>query len=188
MDTIFQSPSKFRELSLSQKFVILNTDSVDNIDKFEKSFFDSFVNINNKLIHQIWDWDFSQKKLKTRISYNKQIIYTLIDNDQNILASIAVNMDSNTNQFSEFGFSLPSKTSNYCEVLTLFIHPRSSLSVFQLSDFVNLCTKDSASRGLHQTYATCGKKLLRLYQRIGCDLLDSKVIDREDRYFIRLNY
>jgi hypothetical protein len=188
MDTIFRSPSKFRELSLSQEFVILNTDSVDNIDKFEKSFFDSFVNVDNQLIHQIWDWDFPKRRLKTRISYNKQIIYALIDNDQNIVASIAVNIDSNQNQFGEFGFTLPSKTLNYCEVLTLFLHPQSGLSVFQLSDFVDLCTKDSASRGFHQTYATCGKKLLKLYQRIGCDLLDSKMIERENRYFIRLNY
>lgn len=188
MNAIFQSPSKFRKLSLSQKFVILDTDNVQNTDKFERSFFESFVNTDNQLIHKIWDWDFSQKRLKTRISYDKQIIYALIDNDQNIVASIAVNIDSNQNQFGEFGFTLPSKTLKYCEVLTLFMHPQRVLSVFQLGDFVDLCTKDSASRGFHQTYATCGKKLLRLYQRIGCELLDSKVIDREDRYFIQLSY
>ena len=53
MDTIFQSPSEFRKSSLSQKLVILDTDSVENIDKFERSFFDSFVSIDNQLMKQI---------------------------------------------------------------------------------------------------------------------------------------
>jgi hypothetical protein len=173
---------------LSPQFVILNTDDSKNIGQFERSFFDSFVNIDNKLIHQIWDWDFSEKRLKTRITYHNQIIYALLNSTQEVIASIAVNVDPTQNQFGEFGFQLPLETEQYCEVLTLFIHPQASLSAFQLSNFVTLCTTDSASRGFNKTYATCGKRLLRLYQRLGCERLDHKVIDGENRYLICLSY
>lgn len=187
-NTALSSRLKLRQGVLSPQFVILNTNNTSNIDKFERSFFDSFIDIDNKLIHQIWDWDFSEKRLKTRIAYQHQIIYALLNSTKEMIASIAVNLDPAQNQFSEFGFKLPLETDQYCEVLTLFIHPQASLSIFQLSDFVTLCTTDSSDRGFHKTYATCGKRLLRLYQRLGCETLEHTIIDGESRYFIRLSY
>ena len=169
-------------------FIILNTNETQNIIKFEKSFFQSFVNINNQLIHLIWDWDWQEQRLKTRIAYHDQIIYILEDDSQEIIAAIATNINSSQSQFSEFGFKFPPETAKYCEVLTLFMHPQANLSVFQLRDFVQLCTTDSSSRGFQKTYATCSKRLLRLYQRIGVEIIDKTIIQGEERYFIRLDH
>lgn len=167
----------------SHTYQILDTNNKQEIAEFEHAFFESFVNIDNRLIHTIWDWDFNEQRLKTRIPYPHQIISILRDNENTLVAALAAGHGADKNQFAEFGFQPHPDHTNYIECMAAFIHPASKLSPYQYGKFIMLSIENTFHHFEHH-YFTCGKRQLKLYLRMGFTLLESKVINDEIRHFL----
>ena len=61
----------------SHQFVIVDTDNSLELCKYEKALFEAFNTTNNNLIREIWDWNYVEKRVKRRIPYSSQIIFTM---------------------------------------------------------------------------------------------------------------
>ncbi len=177
------SPRATRSLDLS---------TPAEVETFERAFYQAFIHAtHNRLIHQLWDWDHPNHRLRTRIPYPHQRIYTLHHPDGPIRAAIAVNLPLLHLQAAAFGFSLPARllppahTESICEFLTFF-----TLHTPRLSQTLPLWREtflDLRQAGFSHAVATTSPRILPLYRWMHAEILGETRINNETRLFLLFN-
>lgn len=177
----------------SQKLFIDKTVFIDRLDlsdpvvvsDYERRFYQSFIKLEKQsLIRKLWNFDDEQQRLKAKIPYQEQIVFNLNDGD-GVFGAIGLNMGKKLFQFSDYGFQLPSTSTDICracEVLTMF----SVKHRVNQERWLGIC-KEVFRYGFTDIFATTAPRPLPLYQRLGFQVIDKAVIDGEARYFIRMS-
>ena len=160
---------------------------------YERCFYDAYARLaGNTLTRLIWDFDDAGGRLRTRIRYADQVVYTWRDPDGLLVSAMAVNLDPGSAlQATAFGFAPPGgpprpASGGDCEILNVMatsrhqVPARSSYHRF-IRDFGYA---DLVSRGFEIAYSTCTRRRLRPYLWLGAELLAETAIDGEERFFL----
>jgi hypothetical protein len=165
-------------------FEELNTHDPLVREEYERAFHDAFIQVTtNRLIHKLWLWDYSARRVETRIPYDEQVIFALRDEAGRIETAMAFNVGASGWQSSAFGFAGPATRHGSCEILTFFSVADHTLSV-KLA-FWRRCVTELRARGFENSYATTALRPLASYMRLGWRVIASKQIEGEPRYFLR---
>ena len=177
----------------SHKLFIDKTVFIDQLDlsdpvavsDYERRFYQSFIQLEKQsLIRKLWDFDDGQQRLKAKIPYQEQIVFNLHDGD-GVFGSIGLNVGQKLFQFCDYGFQLPSSSTDVCracEVLTMF----SVKHRVNHARWLGIC-KEIFRFGFTDIFATSAQRPLPLYQRLGFRVIDKAIIDGETRYCIRMS-
>jgi len=171
-------------------FSVLDLHESAAIINFEEAFYKVFVNLHsNQLVRKIWDWDVENGRLKTKISYDHQIIFSWNNPSGEIKCASAINLNNSISQFGNFGFKAPQKSGRYCEVLTLFTQNIERANGIRLDRFFlrAFCVPQLQKLGNDFILATCAQRPLKTYLRWGWDVIDEATIENEKRYFLYYN-
>jgi len=170
-------------VTIPPPFELLDPADAPAVIAYERSFFSAFAPVtSNRLIRWLWQWDDAGRRLATSIPYADQLVYLQRTATGDIAAALAVNVALREIQGAAFGFGLPEKQGT-CEFLTVFVnadHDLKTRHIFWAAVFADL-----RQRGLHTAYATTARRPLVLYRRLGGDVVDTAVIENEERFFLR---
>jgi hypothetical protein len=174
----------------THKFIILNTDNSSELCKYEEALFQAFNVTNNNLIREIWDWNYEEKRVKRRMPYSSQIIFTMQNENGEIDASISINTDRNNRQYKNAGIIYEEgENEKSYEAFSTFIRPNSGFSNFQLVKFMKLVIETITTKyGYNTSYGICPLNIFVIYKRLGCHVIEEKKIKGEVRYFIKFNH
>lgn len=158
------------------------------VREYERHFYRAYARLaDNKLVRLIWEWDDAQHRVRTKIPYADQVIYSARNADGRLTAAMAVNLSYPAQaQAAVFGFN-PVGGGRHCEILNVIATPhhgetaRASFGSF-ISGFGY---RDLVAHGFEDAYSTCTRRRLRPYQRLGAQLLAQTTIADEDRFFLR---
>lgn len=164
---------------------ILDPRNEADVAAYERSFYDTFSAVTgNRLIRHLWLWNDDERRLATRIPYEDQVVYLQRDDNGQVDAAIAVNLAMHQQQGAHFGFQAPAKP-GLCEFLTFFV--LSDHSLRSRYAFWSACFADLRHRGLQVGYATTARRPLAFYRRIGGEVIETAVIEGEERFFLRFS-
>lgn len=153
-------------------------------EAYERAFYVSFERvISNRLIHTLWAWDYAGQRLATRIRYEDQLVFAMRSPDGGVQAALAFNVAMEKFQSFAFGFLPPVPSEGCFEVLTFFNPENRDLRI--KFDLWAKCLRELQIRGFHTGYTTTAARPLRLYLRIGWELIEEKEIAGEKRFFLR---
>jgi hypothetical protein len=157
----------------------------EDIAGFEQGFYLGFEeSTHNKIIRWLWIWDEQAHRLRTRVPYEDQTIWISASGSPPD-TGIAVNTRMALLQSSAFGFSLPdtlSGSGNTCEFLTAFSTGDRSIGHFHKA--WNEVFHTLQALGFRNAVATCARKILPLYRRMGAVILEERLIEEQVRYFL----
>lgn len=162
---------------------VLDTTDSAQVLEYETAFHDAFVRVtSNRLVHQLWAWDYENRRLATRIPYSDQVVCVWRNGDGALHTAIAFNTAMREFQSSYFGFGPAGDTAGCFEVLTFFsTGPR---SIAWLTTLWRECLDLLSSMHLKVGYATTARRPMRLYRIGGWRVLEEKEIEGEMRYFL----
>lgn len=151
---------------------------------YEQGFFTSFERVkSNRLVHELWLWDFEARRLRTRIPYEDQWVFAMRDGAGAVQAALAFNVSMKAFQSSAYGFVAPADTQGCFEVLTFF-DPSDRALGFKYRLW-NGCLRVLHEHGFHTGFATTAPRPLPVYRRVGWEVLRQAEISGEQRYFLR---
>lgn len=160
---------------------------------YERSFYGAYARLaGNTLTRLIWDFDDAGQRLRTRIRYADQIVYTWRDPGGLLTGAMAVNVNpGRAFQATAFGFTRPGapprpgsgRTCEILNVMTTSHHQVPALTSYYafVRDFGYA---DLVARGFEVAYSTCTRRRLRPYLRLGAELLAETTIGGEERFFL----
>ncbi len=168
---------------------LIDPNNLQAIESFEKSFYTAYRNIEQqKLIRQIWVWDDKEERIALRCPLESSTIFAWLENG--IPSFYAVGTFDRTvfSQLDYYGFQKPEGVGHYCEVFTIYATTNLEASIFEIEKIFlkPFCYEYAKEQGATQLLATCSKAMLTLYKRWGWDVLDTKSIEGEERFFIQL--
>jgi hypothetical protein len=150
---------------------------------YEQGFFTSFERVkSNRLVHTLWQWDFENRRLRTRLPYDDQWVFGMRNADGDVEAALAFNVAMADFQSRAFGFQPPAETGGCFEVLTFF-NPADRELGFKYRLW-HECLRVLGEHGFHTGYATTAPRPLGLYRRIGWKVLRETEISGEQRFFL----
>jgi len=168
------------------KFCILTNEK--DIDDFERGIYrtylknnkDGWVSCNYQVINGC--------KLRSKISYDNQIIYSF-KKKNNIVIAGAVAINKNTNfQFKEMGFKIPEDKKNYsfAEGITFYANDKMLGEDFLtlIGNFFKNAEIDLKKRNIKYLFTTCERHMKAMYTLMGFDILDKKTIDGVKQFFL----
>lgn len=157
---------------------------------YEQHFYRAYSALtDNTLVRHIWDWDDAEYRLRARIPYADQIIYSWRDAAGQLRAAMAINLNpAAAFQGAAFGFAPhPTGSGGQCceilNVMTTAYHHEAAPITFR-SFIRDFGYADLVSRGFTTAYATCTRRRLRPYQRLGAQVLAGTQIRGEERFFL----
>lgn len=157
-------------------------------ESFEQFFYRGFEHAtHNRLIQTLWEWDTPNRRLRTRVPYEDQMIWGRYTGER-FDAGVAVNVKLRELQSAAFGFKVPPELAPYaakgqvCEFLALFVIQGHSLP--GILDFWKEVFTELRAEGFTHALATTATKILPLYRRIGAMVIDEAVIEGEARLFL----
>jgi hypothetical protein len=169
-------------------FSILDTGNLMEVELYERAFYSVFVKVtSNRLVRKIWDWDEESHRLKTKIPYEDQVVFSCRNAQGEIKSAVAFSLNTAESQFGNFGFQVPAgKKGRYVELLTLFTQPRVRLDGFRFTQsfFRPHCVAYMQNMGYDFGLTTCAERPLATYLRWGWEVLEEAVIDHQKRYFL----
>lgn len=160
------------------------------IHEYEQQFYHAYAALaDNKLVRLIWEWDDARHRVRTRICYADQVIYSARDADGRLTVAMAVNLNYPAQfQAAAFGF-IPSDGpgDRACEILNVITTPHHGETArATYGSFVRgFGFGDLVAHGFEAAYSTCTRRRLRPYQRLGAQVLAQASIAGEDRFFLR---
>jgi hypothetical protein len=160
------------------------------VTDYERHFYHAYARLaDNKLVRLIWEWDDTRQRVRTRIAYSDQVIYSARDDRGRLAVAMAVNLRYPAEfQAAAFGFPRAGGAKGrYCEILNVFTtsHHGETARATYGSFISGFAYSDLAAHGFEAAYATCTRRCLRSYQRLGAELLAETAIDGEPRYFLQ---
>lgn len=160
---------------------------------YERCFYEAYTSLaDNRLTRLIWDFDDAAQRLRTRIGYADQIVYTWRNAGGHLAGAMAVNVNpGRTFQATAFGFAPPDGPpgrgpARMCEILNVMTTSRHRVpAMTSYYAFVrDFGYADLVARGVQIAYSTCTRRRLRPYLRLGAELLGETAIDGEERFFL----
>jgi hypothetical protein len=161
---------------------LLDFTNANDLRAFEESFYQAFAPISNPGTRSLWIWDDEAERLRTRISYENQIIFIVRGENNRIDVGCAINVTKCEFQASAYGFDRPPTTPNWCEALVLFNSGAESLATLRCMDFGLTYLKE---RGFNLIYSTCTPQILHYHQRNGWKDTATKETPLGTRHLIR---
>lgn len=164
---------------------LLSREDPTEIVAYERAFYRGFEKAaHNRLVRWLWEWDDTERRLRTRIPYAEQEIWVLPDAAGGVDAAIAVNLALRTLQAAAYGFAVPAlgPGTRCCEFLTFF-----TVGNYSLAGKFPLWTEmfaDLHVRGYTHALATTAPKILRLYRWMGAQEIGRKEIEGEVRHLL----
>ena len=160
------------------------------VTEYERHFYDAYAGLaDNKLARLIWEWDDTRRRLRTRIPYSDQVIYSARDPRGRLAVAMAVNLCYPAEfQAAAFGFPRAGGAkARYCEILNVIttVHHNETARATYGSFISGFGYSDLVAHGFEVAYATCTRRRLRPYQRLGAQVLAETSIDGEVRYFLQ---
>ena len=160
------------------------------VTEYERHFYDAYAGLaDNKLVRLIWEWDDTRQRLRTRIPYSDQVIYSARDTRGRLAVAMAVNLRYPAEfQAAAFGFPRAGGAkARYCEILNVIttVHHSETARATYGSFISGFGYSDLVTQGFEVAYATCTRRRLRPYQRLGAQVLAETSIDGEARYFLQ---
>ena len=92
------------------------------VTEYERHFYDAYAGLaDNKLVRLIWERDDARQRLRTRIPYSDQVIYSARDTRGRLAVAMAVNLRYPAEfQAAAFGFPRAGGAkARYCEILNV---------------------------------------------------------------------
>ncbi|MDX5320026.1 MAG: hypothetical protein LPK45_03030 [Bacteroidota bacterium] len=166
---------------------LLLPDDHQGLLQFERDFYKAYQTIpKQKLIRQIWNWNDEQKRISLKCPYDDCALFVWQENGVPTFYVGGTFDQTVFSQFKYYGFETPDGINQYCEVFTLFATPLLRTSIFEIDALFlqTSCFHYSKSKGVYHVLATCTGRMLSLYTRWGWEILSSRVIEGEERYFI----
>ena len=158
------------------------------VREYERHFYRAYARLaDNKLVRLIWDWDDERQRVRAKIPYADQVIYSARDADGRLAAAMAVNLSYPAQaQAAAFGFN-PVDDAGCCEILNVIAtpHHRETARASYESFISGFGYEDLASHGFVAAYSTCTRRRLRPYRRLGAEVLGQTTIAGEERFFLR---
>lgn len=161
----------------------------EQVHEYERRLYGAFARLaDNKLVRLIWDWDDARQRARTKISYTDQVIYSARDASGELTVAMAVNLNYPVEfQAAAFGFTPPGgQDGRVCEILNVFTtpHHRETARASYGSFISGFGYRDLAAQGFEAACATCTRRRLRPYQRLGARVLAQAEIAGESRFFL----
>ena len=174
---------------MNYQFSLLDINNQQQLIDYEKVFFQAFYSLDSPLLHKIWQWDYSRQRLRTLIPYQEQIVFLCFDHQSHLLGAMAVNLSQEVNQFSEFGFKIQEEKIKIAEILTMFKHPDYHSFWWKFyNKFIKYAYQHLEQLGVKKIYTNCASiRLMRTYQRGSWQLIETKMIGEDVRYFLELD-
>lgn len=171
--------------SLTPLLRSLDPSDPEQVSRFEQGFYLGFEeSTHNKIIQWLWIWDEPARRLRTRVPYEDQRVWMSASGSPPD-SGIAVNTRMALLQSAAFGFSLPNALSvsgDTCEFLAAFSRGDRSMGHFHKAwTEVFLALR---GLGFRHGVATCARKILPLYRRMGAVILEERSIEEQPRYFL----
>jgi hypothetical protein len=164
------------------QFAELNLSEPETRREYESTFHDCFAKVtSNRLIHRLWLWDYTARRVAARIPYEQQTILGLRDSTGKLDTAMAFNTGMRELQSAAFGFVVPHAGGCF-EILTFFSLSDRTLKV--KLEFWRLCLEELYARGYRDGYATTAHRPLAAYRRLGWRVVDETSLEGEQRYFL----
>ncbi len=158
------------------------------VREYERHFYRAYARLaDNKLVRLIWDWDDTRHRVRTKIPYTDQVIYSARDSRGRLAVAMAVNLNYPARfQAAAFGFT-PSGDGRCCEILNVITTPHHTETArATYGAFIRgFGYADLLAHGFGVAYSTCTRRRLRPYQRLGAEILARTSLNGEDRFFLR---
>ena len=158
----------------------------DQVDQYEKMFYQCFIGLEKQaLIRKIWCFDDAHHRLKTKIPYDHQSVYRIVDGER-VCGCLSLNILGRQYQFSEFHFDFPflsDPARTVCEVLTLFAVAQPAVT---RSRWHAIC-RGLFEHGFSDVLATTAERPLLLYRRLGFSVIGETTMNEQRRYLIHMN-
>jgi hypothetical protein len=164
------------------QFEDLNLAEPETLREYESAFHDCFAKVTaNRLVHQLWLWDYAAGRVAARIAYDQQTILALRDHAGRLDTAMAFNTGMRDLQSAAFGFAVPDAGECF-EILTFFSVGDRTLQV--KLEFWKRCLQELRARGFRDGYATTAHRPLAAYRRLGWRVVDETSVEGERRYFL----
>lgn len=142
---------------------------------------------HSALLRGLWIWDDEAKRVRTRVPAEDQRAWIQVDAGR-VHTAILVNVRLALLQSAAYGFAVPETLDEgrpLCEFTLVFSREEHSLGHFHAAwdeAFGDLC-----GAGFGDGLATCARRLLPLYRRMGAKVLAETEIAGEQRYFLHFD-
>jgi hypothetical protein len=171
-------------------FGTLDAANAAQVREYERHFYLAYSRLaDNKLVRLIWDWDDQGQRLRTRIPYGDQVVYSARDTSGRLAAAMAVNLNVPAAfQGAVFGFAPAGRPGGrHCEILNVMTteHHQATARAAYGAFVRGFGYQDLVARGYEAAYSTCTRRRLRPYLRLGARVLASTAINGEERFFLR---
>ena len=142
---------------------------------------------SSALLRRLWIWDDESRRVRTRVPAEDQRAWIEVDGER-VHTAIVVNTRLAVLQSAAFGFGVPAEFQDgggICEFTLAYSQLNHSIGHFHAA-------WDEAFHGLRamgfrEGFATCARRLLPLYRRMGARSLAEVEIGDEIRYFLHFN-
>lgn len=139
---------------------------------------------HSALLRGLWIWDDDSKRMRTRVPSQDQRAWIEVDAGR-VHTAIVVNLRLAVLQSAAYGFAVPESLDDgrpLCEFTLVFSREEHSLGHFHAA--WDEAFGDLRSAGFGDGLATCARRLLPLYRRMGAKVLAEAEISGEQRFFL----
>jgi hypothetical protein len=169
---------------MSHEVQELDVNDPRQVIAYERDFYAAFEPLSeNRLIRWLWDWDHTERRLRTRVPYDEQTVFIEWEETGEVRRALAIGTKLRTIQAADYGFEIPKHSEN-CESLTFFTMGKRDYEGTRR--FYSTCRQRLVERGFESIYATGAPRILRLHMFVGGQLLESREIEGEIRNFVRI--
>lgn len=153
---------------------------------FEQAFFKAFPHqAHSALSHKIWNWDHKNERLALRLPLDAVLVFVTRGANAELQKVLAINTNSEVMQSHHFGFYAPTSVLKCCEITALF--SLEDHSMIHLHEFLKSVGTLLKQAGFERFYTTCAPPLLHFYELMGCELIQTTLIDTETRHFLQFD-
>lgn len=166
---------------------ILDLDDASVIRSYEELLYAAFARVpSNQLVRALWDFDDAARRVRAKVPYADQVIYSIEHEDGQLLTAMAVNVRLAVFQAAFFGFLPPQPGLRCAEVIT-FAGIESALAspTVRRTFLRGWVWPDLRRRGFDEILAAAAPRPAKLYQRFGCVKVAETEIEGERRILLR---
>jgi hypothetical protein len=172
--------------SKNSLFSTLDTTCETEIIILEKMLFKAFSKSNDSTINYIWDINHETGRIKTKIDYGDQTVFTIKIGGR-LVTALAINQNNSKLQLQMLNFTI-SKPEPFYEILYLFSTLETTYTIELLTEFFqNMFDYLSKISKINTIYATCNFKQVNAFRRIGLEIVDKHLFMNEYECLLKMN-
>ena len=139
---------------------------------------------SSPLLRGLWIWDDAAQRVRTRVPREDQRVWIEVDGER-VHTAIVVNVRLALLQSAAYGFAVPPALADgrpLCEFTMAYSRDDHSIGHFHAA--WDEAFRDLRMAGYGDGLATCARRLLPLYRRMGARIVEEAEISGERRYFL----